>query len=144
GDHQDGERQQRDPAGEHRSHGVPPNPDRVSWHACCADWNCGEFWSTPGGSCIVTPPPEKSGSGKRGTPFLRMHFAYSRTCACSPLLCAPPACPPCGARSWHAFCAALNSAELGSMSLPGPAPSVSWPFSGSGNSGTPFSRMHSE
>ena len=65
------------------------------WQALSAAWNCGESGLTAAplaGAWLWAPCP---GSGKSGTPWLRMHWAYfssaGSTCACRCCLAARPA-----------------------------------------------------
>lgn len=90
-----------------------------------------------------TPPPLNVGSGKFGTPFERMQAENFKACACCAALTVPP-CPPPGCSDWQAFCAACICGELGSRSEPALALICSELPTGSGKSGTPCARMHSE
>jgi hypothetical protein len=60
-------------------------PGRRPWHACRADWYCGEFWSTLVPEKLnPTDPFCTVGSGKFGSPCDRMQFAYASACAAAP------------------------------------------------------------
>jgi hypothetical protein len=61
-------------------------PPRKLWHACLADWYCGELWSIPSAGVILNPtdPFFTVGSGNFGTPCDRMHAAYSTAFAAAP------------------------------------------------------------
>src|SRR5712691_2464344 len=75
--------------GRRLGHGVAPPPDESGprgtsrWQVFWAAWNCGELGSTP--VCwplafcplVILMRPELSGSGKFGTPCLRMHPEYA-------------------------------------------------------------------
>ena len=83
------------------------------------------------------------GSGKSGTPFSRMHWANLRRAAICWLV-KVVGMNPAGSSSVHALMACFQAAVLGSNDEPALIPYMNWPdASGSGNSLTPLSRMHS-
>src|SRR6185437_2689396 len=95
---------------------------------------------------MIGPEPagaDCSGSGKLGSPWLRMHRAKASaaaTCRFEGLI-APG--PPPGSFPRHAFCAAWNAGDCGWSPDPGPI----WippPEPGSGKFVTPCARMHFE
>jgi hypothetical protein len=93
---------------------------------------------------MATLPPISFGSGKFGTPFLRMHAENFNAWAMKSFDWA--AVGAAGANDLQAFCAAKNCAEFGFTPLPpGPPLKTKSPFaSGPGKLGTPFLRMHWE
>jgi hypothetical protein len=94
--------------------------------------------------------PENTGSGKPGTPWLRMQAENFSACRLALLGIPPPSGPaPLGISFAHVRCADWNDGEEGSIALPGPPwmTSAPPPFAvacGSGKPGTPCVRMHSE
>ncbi len=66
--------------------GPPAGNGDTPRQAFWARWNCGELGSTPL-KLKLMPPPLELGSGKLGSPCLRMQFeyasAFSRSLACS-------------------------------------------------------------
>ena len=124
---------------------LPPN-GKFDWHAFCAAWNCGELGLSPPAppalSVTLVPPPENFGSGKLGTPWWRMHSENFSAASCILACCAGLGAIFEGAYLLHAFSAAWNWDDSGfgpwplwfSMCMP--------PSLGSGNSGSPWVRMH--
>src|SRR5450755_4726103 len=106
--------------------------------------NCGELGSTPLPALTASriEPPMKTGSGKLGTPWERIHAEYfnASACACGPTV--PFAAWASGDSALHAASAATNCGELGSRSDPGVDVMSNPPLTGSGKSGTPCARMH--
>ncbi len=88
----------------------PCTPPGISdSQACTAALNAGELSFSPWCS-MCTPPPENVGSGKFGTPWVRMHAAAFRYCDCSAGLtggCCLPGPPP-GSSLLQACCADLK------------------------------------
>jgi hypothetical protein len=90
-------------------------------------------------------PPEKVGSGKDGTPLVRMHAAHLSSACCWAAVSGweTPPLPP-GSRDRQACSAACTCGEF--MSIPAPD-TVTFPFgpvAGSGKFFTPWARMHAE
>lgn len=119
-----------------------PFLDSLLVHVASADWNCGEFRSTPLNepSLGVKRPPEKLGSGKSGTPCARMQTANLSSvtwiaCCCAGL--------GVGSRPAHAFTASRSCGEFGSMPLLEPSETAPW-LLGPGKFGIPCVRIHVE
>jgi hypothetical protein len=102
-------------------------------HACIADLYWGEFGSTPGERGIS---PEDFGSGKLGTPCVRMHLASLSACAGGTRLFGTE--KPAGNSDLHRSDALWNAGELATPL----GNTVSGPLVGSGKFGTPWDRMH--
>jgi hypothetical protein len=82
------------------------------WHARDALWNCGELVVSCASAIATLLPLEKFGSGKLGTPCVRMHCAKLSNRAWDCGLGAPPPAPPDDASDWHACEADWNAGEL--------------------------------
>src|SRR5580692_370165 len=72
---------------------IPPPPLPLPLHFCCAAWNRGELGSTPAVIFSRTRPPDRNcGSGKLGTPCLRMQAENASACAWSCACAAAEGC----------------------------------------------------
>jgi hypothetical protein len=86
---------------------------RYFWHAANADWNAGESGLMPE-PLWTKVLPWLLGSGKLGTPWVRMHPANLSTASVYDALGEPlPLLAPCGRRLRHDCMADWNCGELG-------------------------------
>ena len=86
-------------------------------HAFWAAWNVGDVGLSPPAPALIliwAPPPVNFGSGKFVTPCARMHLE-NLSAFCS--ACLIWAADGLGRRDWHAFDAAWNVGEFGSIPL---------------------------
>ena len=93
----------------------------IDWHAFWAAWNWGELGSIRLGPPFLPPirmptppPPENSGSGKLGTPWVRMHCENCSAFSCTwPVRAGLGGLPPLGDSFAQALLAAWNCGDCG-------------------------------